>query len=302
MDLSEKINKCLVENRLILQSSDIDLDEAKRLGVPVYNNAGILAGYFIEDGFDNYSAYCNLSRGNFANAFRVSSVLSFLNIDKPTEVLFEYMDLVCKNYFDTSKFIIDRNIILKNIQKVKDGLYEVYPITKKYFWVRPYTSVGAEDKMVEGIMLQGKRSLVMSQYNKSKRIDTISKIENAVNLLIAEGNEENTFLTINDIEKISGIPKKTISNIYGLFKTEIDRYNVSMFNTSVYAEFIKISNVAAISSSIIKFKDDLETKLTKRKVAKKSELHINTIYNLWLEDDVQEALEEYNKWVKQFKK
>jgi hypothetical protein len=302
MDLSEKINKCLVENRLILQSSDIDLDEAKRLGVPVYNNAGILAGYFIEDGFDNYSAYCNLSRGNFANAFRVSSVLSFLNIDKPTEVLFEYMDLVCKNYFDTSKFIIDRNIILKNIQKVKDGLYEVYPITKKYFWVRPYTSVGAEDKMVEGIMLQGKRSIVMSQYNKSKRIDTISKIENAVNLLIAEGNEENTFLTINDIEKISGIPKKTISNIYGLFKTEIDRYNVSMFNTSVYAEFIKISNVAAISSSIIKFKDDLETKLTKRKVAKKSELHINTIYNLWLEDDVQEALEEYNKWVKQFKK
>lgn len=302
MDLSEKINKCLVENRLILQSSDIDLDEAKRLGVPVYNNAGILAGYFIEDGFDNYSAYCNLSRGNFANAFRVSSVLSFLNIDKPTEVLFEYMDLVCKNYFDTSKFIIDRNIILKNIQKVKDGLYEVYPITKKYFWVRPYTSVGAEDKMVEGIMLQGKRSIVMCQYNKSKRIDTISKIENAVNLLIAEGNEENTFLTINDIEKISGIPKKTISNIYGLFKTEIDRYNVSMFNTSVYAEFIKISNVAAISSSIIKFKDDLETKLTKRKVAKKSELHINTIYNLWLEDDVQEALEEYNKWVKQFKK
>jgi hypothetical protein len=302
MDLSEKINKCLVENRLILQSSDIDLDEAKRLGVPVYNNAGILAGYFIEDGFDNYSAYCNLSRGNFANAFRVSSVLSFLNIDKPTEVLFEYMDLVCKNYFDTNKFIIDRNIILKNIQKVKDGLYEVYPITKKYFWVRPYTSVGAEDKMVEGIMLQGKRSLVMSQYNKSKRIDTISKIENAVNLLIAEGNEENTFLTINDIEKVSGVPKKTISNIYNLFKTEIDRYNVSMFNTSIYAEFVKISNVATISSSIVKFKDELETKLTKRKVAKKSELHINTIYNLWLEDDVQEALEEYNKWVKQFKK
>jgi hypothetical protein len=302
MDISEKINKCLVENRLILQSSDIDLDEAKRLGVPVYNNSGVLAGYFIEDGFDSYSAYCNVSKGNFANAFRVSSVLSFLNIDKPTDVLFEYMDLVCKKYFDTDRFTIDRNIILKNIQKVKDGLYEVYPITKKYFWVKPYTSVGAEDKIVEGIMLQGKRSLVMSQYNKSKRIDTISKIENAVNLLIAEGNEENTFLTINDIEKVSGVPKKTISNIYNLFKTEIDRYNVSMFNTSIYAEFVKISNVATISSSIVKFKDELETKLTKRKVAKKSELHINTIYNLWLEDDVQEALEEYNKWVKQFKK
>jgi hypothetical protein len=302
MDISEKINKCLVENRLILQSSDIDLDEAKRLGVPVYNNSGILAGYFIEDGFDSYSAYCNVSKGNFANAFRVSSVLSFLNIDKPTNVLFEYMDLVCKKYFDTDRFTIDRNIILKNIQKVKDGLYEVYPITKKYFWVKPYTSVGAEDKIVEGIMLQGKRSLVMSQYNKSKRIDTISKIENAVNLLIAEGNEENTFLTINDIEKVSGVPKKTISNIYNLFKTEIDRYNVSMFNTSIYAEFVKISNVATISSSIVKFKDELETKLTKRKVAKKSELHINTVYNLWLEDDVQEALEEYNKWVKQFKK
>ena len=138
----------------------------------------------------------------------------------------------------------------------------------------------------------------LNKVKKPKRITSKSIIYDCISNL----KNENKFITIDLISKNSGVPKKTISNVYGLFKTDIDKYNVSMFNTSVYAEFIKISNVATISSSIIKFKDELETKLTKRKVAKKSELHINTIYNLWLEDDVQEALEEYNKWVKQFKK
>jgi hypothetical protein len=61
-------------------------------------------------------------------------------------------------------------------------------------------------------------------------------------------------------------------------------------------------NIYKITHTIRGLKELIDLKLTKRKVAKKSELHINTVYNLWLEDDVQEALEEYNKWVKQFKK
>jgi hypothetical protein len=137
----------------------------------------------------------------------------------------------------------------------------------------------------------------LNKAKKPKRITSKSIIYTCISNL----KNENEFITIDLISKKSGVPKKTIGNIYNLFKTEIDRYNVNMFNTSVYAEFIKISNVAKISSSIIKFKDELEIRLTKKKVAKKSELHINTVYNLWLEDDVQEALEEYNKWVKQLK-
>jgi hypothetical protein len=180
-------------------------------------------------------------------------------------------------------------------------LYDVKPVIKKYFWVRPYTSIGAEDKVIEGVLYEGKRKLVMNQYNKSKRIETLNKIENAVNLLIEEGNEGNTFLTISDIEELSGVPKKTISNVYSLFKNDIDKYNTDVFKTSIYAEFIKMSNVFTISSSIVKFKEEMEIRLTKRKVAGKSKLHINTVYNLWLEDEVQESLDEYNNWLREFK-
>lgn len=302
MEIKDKLNDCLVSNRLILTSSEIDLEEAKRTGEEVYNSVGTLAGYYIDEGYYSYSAYCNVSRGNFANAFRVASIVAFLNPDKPDAILFEYMDLVCKNYFDTESFYIDRNIILKNIKKVKSNLYEVSPVIKKYFWVNPYTNIGGDDKMINGVIHEGKRRIVMSQYNKSKRIKTLNKIENAVNLLIDQGNKGNTFLTVSDIEELSGVPKKTIRDVYSLFKNDIDAYNTNVFNTSIYAEFVRMSNVFTISSSINKFKEEMEIKLTKRKIAHKSNLHVNTVYNLWLEDEVQDSLDEYNVWLRGYRK
>lgn len=302
MELNDRLNACLTINKLKLTSSEIDLEEAKRIGTEIYSSSGVLAGYYIDEGYYNYSAYCNVSRGNFANAFRVSSIVAFLNEDKSDEVLFEYMDLVCKMYFDTESFYIDRNIILKNIKKVKDNLYEVSPVIKKYFWVRPYTNIGGADKVIEDVLHEGKRRIVMSQYNKSNRLKTLNKIENAVNLLIEEGNKDNSFLTMSDIEELSGVPKETISNVYALFKKDIDKYNTNVFKTSVYTDFVKISNVFTISSSINKFKEEMEIKLTKRKIAYKSNLHVNTVYNLWLEDEVQDSLDEYNVWLRGYRK
>jgi hypothetical protein len=42
--------------------------------------------------------------------------------------------------------------------------------------------------------------------------------------------------------------------------------------------------------------------MTKTKISKKTELHINTVYNLWYEEEIQSCLEEYNKWLKEYKK
>lgn len=301
MDLHSRLNDFLVEHKIILSSNEIDLDEAKIIGTPVYSSQGVLAAYYIPDGFYNYSAYCKVSRGKFGNAFRVASVLTLLNLDKPISILFEYMDLVCKVYFDTDNLMVDRSIVLKNIEKVKNNLYQVNPVLKKYFWVKPYTNIGVFEKEIDGVVYDGKRKIVLSQLNKSRRIETISKIENAIDFLISE-DEDNRFITIADISEISGVPNKTISNIYSLFKSEVDNYNISVFNTSVYTEFIKMNNVSTISSSIKKFKEELETRLTKKKVANSSKLHINTVYNLWCEDEVQDALLEYNKWLIKYKK
>jgi hypothetical protein len=291
----------LSKHRLVLRWDGIDLEEAKRVGKEVIHN-GSLVSYYIEDGYDSFSAHTSLSRGNFSNAFRIAGVVSFLNPDVDVDVLFKYMNLLCVEFFDTKELITDRGIILDNINNVRNGLYTISPVTKKFFWVKPYDKIGKKDVEIEGKIYDGKSKIVMSHYNKSKRIESIHDIERAVDLLIEVGNDDNTFITIKDISAISLVSESTIKRLYFMFKDDIDRYNYSMFSTSSYQEFIKGCNVIKITHAISSFKETLEDKLTKRNVSKKSELHINTVYNLWGEDDVQNALDEYNKWMKLNKK
>ena len=292
----DSLSKFLVKHRIILSMNEIDESCAKDIGKEVWHN-GILCGYYLDDGFYNYSAYCSLSRGNYKNAFRVSVMVSYLNMDKPIEVLFEYMDMVCKEYFDTETFKINRSTILNNIKKVRDGLYDVQPVVSKYFWIKPYTNIGLKDKEIDGVVYSGKATVIMNQFNKSKRLETISKVENAIQVLM---HDRDMFLTVADISKVSEVPKRTINNIYPMFKSEIDAYNLSVFNTDTYGEFLKDINITKITSVINNFKDCLVLKFTKRNISEKSKLHINTVYNLWNEDDVQESLIEYNNWIRDY--
>lgn len=292
----EKIKEFLSKNRIILQKSEIDLDEAKQLGKKVYYN-GILTSYYVEDGFYTYSAYCSLSRGNFSNAYRISNIVSFLNPDIEIEILFEYMDLLCKEMFDLDTLKVNRSVILNNITKVRDGLYDVSPVVSKYFWVKPFTSIGLADKEINGIIYPGKSKIVMSQYNKTRRIETISKIENAIDLITSELANSGRFLTINLIADIAGLAKITVSKNFHLFKEDVDKYNISVFNTDNYNTFVKSCNIDTMKCAIESFKEELEIKITKKKVSNKSNLHINTVYNLWNEEEIQKTLDEYNNWI-----
>jgi hypothetical protein len=292
----EKIKEFLGSNRIILQRSEIDLNEAKQSGKEVYYN-GILTSYYVEDGFYTYSAYCSPSRGNFSNAYRISNIVSFLNTDIDVEILFEYMDLLCKEMFDLDTLKVNRSVILNNITKVRDGLYDVSPVVSKYFWVKPFTSIGLADKEIDGIVYPGKSKVVMSQYNKTRRIETISKIENAIDLIISELANSGRFLTINLIADIAGLAKITVSKNFHLFKEDVDKYNISVFNTDNYNTFTKSCNIDTIKCAIESFKEELEIKITKKKVSNKSKLHINTVYNLWNEEEIQKTLDEYNNWI-----
>jgi hypothetical protein len=296
-----KSSEYLVKHKIKLLENEIDLEEAERIGSEVIYK-GRLCAYYIEDGFYSYSAYAKVCRGNFSNAFRVCNIVAFLNPDISTEILFSYMDLVCNELFDTDDFKVDRKILLKNINKVKDGLYNVTPSVKKYFWVKPYDKIGREDKEIDGVLYDGKPKIVMSLYNKSRSVETVSIIDNAINTLIEVGNEYGTFITHKDIQEVSGLSMSTIKRLSFIFKDDIDNYNKSNFNTERYGEFIKFVSVNKITSTIRFFIDKEEVKLTQRKVALKSNLHFNTVCSLWSEDDVQEALEEYNDWLKEIKK
>ena len=287
----------LREERLILFLSEIDEEEAYRQGKEVRLDDGTIAGLYIKDGYGVYSAYATQSRGNYSQAFKTAMVLARLNPDKPIETLFCYMDMICEEKFDDKNFIVDRKIIVKIMRNVIDGLYEVTPETRKFFWVGIYTKIGKKDKVINDVLYRGKASIIMAYNNKTVFGDNFVKVENALATLIELGNEYNTFLTLKDISDLSGVSLRTVKRLSFMFKDDIDAYNMSVFNVSTYNEFLKVISINKITSSIRNFITEVEVKLSQRKVAVKSGLHFNTVNNLWYEDDVQESLQEYNDWL-----
>ena len=288
-------SELLSRSGIVLNWEGIDSTEAKNIGEPVKHN-GVVVAYYIEDGYDVYSAYTGLSRGNYSLAFKNSLIVSLLNQDKPIEVVFEYMDALCRDKFDTDSFKVDRNIILKNITKVRDGLYDVTSEERKFYWVGKYQFIGRNDKVIDGVEYKGKGSIILSYINKSRTKRSIDRLESSLNQLLELGNKNNTFLTLKDISEVSGLSISTVKRLSFLYKDEIDRYNVANFNSSNYGEFSKFCSVIKINSAIRQFIEEMELRVTQRKVAVKSSLHYNTVCKLWLEKDVQDVLEEYNEW------
>ena len=285
------INEVLNKHRIILYRCDIDDDIASSEGESVVVD-GDLTSYYLEDGFDCYNAYTNVSRGNYRLAHRVAIIVGFLNPEKRTEDLFEYMDILCETKYDNENFKINRPHILNVLKNSQEGLYDVTPEIKKYYWVGEYKYANRSKKS----------SIILNHSNNNRVKRTFNAVERAVALLIEEGNESNTFITIKDIVEVSGLSKPTVHKAIGLFKEDINNYNTVKFQTSNYTEFVKLSNIGSIVGVIEKFIEEMEMKVTQRKVASRSRLHYNTVNNLWFEEEVQDVLDRYNKQKREFKK
>lgn len=286
--------------KVITSWCGIDQEEAERIGEPVYVE-GIIASYFIEDGYDYYSAFTPVSRGNYKNALRVAGIVALLNPDTDLDDLFIYMDSLCEEKFDDENNKIDRKTIMSCMKNVRLGKYKPSPEFRKFFWIGVYNNIGRNNKIINGKLYFGRSKVVMGYINHKKYDFNIRVVLDAVSSLLENGNDVGGFITLSDVSKESGVSLSTIKRCSSIFKQSIDLYNERMFDTSTYSEFIKYCSVNKITSSIRNFIDELETKLTQRKVASKSGLHFNTVCNLWLEDDVQVALDEYNNWLREFK-
>lgn len=285
--------------KLLLSWSEIDISEAERVGKKVFNDYDLLCAYYIPDGYLKYSAFCVQDRGNFSLAFRVASVVTKINPSVDSNKIFYYMDALCREKFDTESLKVDRKRIMSVIDNVRDGSYSPNPELKKFYWVGVYQNIGRDDKVINEINYQGKASIVVSYNNESVARENVIKIENALAYLMEL--RTNTFLTLKDIAKVSGVSLSTVKRASPLFKDVIDRHNKSMFDTCNYNNFIKICSIDKINSAIRQFISELELKISQKKVAVKSGLHINTVSGLWYEDLVQESLEEYNNWISNYK-
>lgn len=131
----------------------------------------------------------------------------------------------------------------------------------------------------------------LNKVKKPKKIQSYPLICNA----IIELKKENKFITIKDIANLCGISKSTVDRYYFYFKDDIDKYNLSVFNTTNYSVFTKNCSVEKITTAIKKITEEYKAKITQRSVAKESKLHFNTVCSLWNEEVIQSALKEYKK-------
>lgn len=280
---------------LILFRAEIDEKEAKGKGDEVYSGE-TLAAYYIESGFNVYSAYTAPSPRNYHRAFKIAGVVTHLNPYIDVHVIYDYMDKLCREKFDAGTWEISRDRIMSNIFNVRNGVYQVLPDKRKFFWTGAYRNIGRNDKEIHGNLYRGKASLVASYRTKKRIKASLVKVEMALNTLVEFGNKTGTFLTMKDLVEQSELSEKVIRRFQPIYQPELDKYNLAEFGTDSFPQYRKKCSINLIYHTISEL--DTKTKPTKANVARETGLHINTVSKLWDEDAIQDALFEHFRWVK----
>ena len=276
-----RLNDYLNKHRIITTWDDLHSVREDDI-VPIYKGGKLVASY-IEDGYKTLSVYTTKSRGNIRLAFRIAMVLAELNKEKDPQVLCECMNLICHLRYDSMDMKASRTTITNIIDSVLNGDLEVSSTVKKWSFVK-------------GLDKSEKRSIIFSYINETKSQNNFKKVESAVRFLIDSQSETENFITIKDVVGVTGLSKSTVKKYLVVFRDEINTCNMSSFFTDNYSVFLKQENVSKISSVIEKYREEQERNVTRIKVSNRSKLHYNTVKSLWMEDEVQQALDRYNKW------
>ena len=223
----------------------------------------------------------------FSIAYRTAINLTHINMDKGFHVLSEYMDILCLNVFDSDKLTMNRSLLYDVISSTLNKTTEIKPQTAKFEWLTALT-------------IEQKRSIIGKTNGLTRSMKNLRKVENTISVMI--GDEFNGFITAREIEKelksIYGdesILERTIRRTLNEeLKDFISNHNLAMWNTDnfkMYEKMCNIHNIVGAIEAIAVMRD----RITKVKVAQYSSVHRNTVNNLWLEDMIQEALNNYNK-------
>lgn len=271
--LGRKLNKLVLDNNLILVASEIDLEEAGRIGIPVVIEGKTFA-YYLEDGFYEYSCYCSPLPGNFSMAYRISGILSFLNPDVDSEILLEYLDTLCKRNFDTDNVKIDRMLMLKNINSVKKGTYIPSGDIKKFFFLNNNIDYVPRYQIVNQFL---------SQYKRKQHRDLI---RTTIDCLTTSGNIDASFITKKDVAKASELSYQIVNRNIESQQYRLDTYNLSNFNTTNFKTYIRFENIHTISA-IIRSLHQEGKKVTQKTISEISGLNKDTVTRLCKESEIQ---------------
>ena len=279
--MKKEFNDFLHRHRIITNWSNLE-SVPPSSAIPVFRETDHVANY-IEDGYQSLSIYTQKSRGNIKLGYRIAMVLAELNREADPQVLCDCMDLLCKLRYDSLDLTVPRVTILNIIDSVLNGETEVIPTTKKW-------------EFMGNLNKAEKRSIVFEYINETRSQANFRKVESAVRFLIDGQSEAESFITVKEVARITELSENTVRKYLVIFRDEINDCNMKTYSTINYNTFAKHESVSKISATISKYQEEQDNKLTRKKVSNRTKLHYNTVTTLWLEDEVQDALEVYNKW------
>lgn len=188
---------------------------------------------------------------------------SFLNKDKSDDVFDKYFNTVCDLLYDFNGYEIDREMLAdltikgRNMSE-KDIVFQ----QKKFKFVNGFDKAPKKVKMK--IVNQG---LYWDDYDEIH-----SRIKKAIYYLL----ETDEFIHSGNISKIAKVKTKDAMKYRSVFKDLIDAHNKSKYETDNYKKYINNATKKIINSTIAELEREGK-KTTNVNIAKKSNLHINTV-------------------------
>lgn len=245
-------------NKVVFWQDRINTDCVKK---SLFNN-GVLVGYYHEVPFYHRNAFINSSGKvpSLNSIYRCLHSLAQINLELDNMVIAkaaqEYITQKALGIFN-----VDEKFMINQIDYAKHLPDDMYWVEKKYEWI------GFLDR---DVILK----IVQKNGCDIKRKKTIDVISAAIEVLMCN----NEFITVKLIAETTGEKYKRVCDYIGIFRDDIDKYNISLFGTSVHSEFVKNENTQNIKRVV----DEFNIK-NKRKIASLIGVHYNTVGNLWNE-------------------
>jgi hypothetical protein len=277
------IGEYITKHSIILFKAYIDIETAEATGVPVPDEHGELAAYYIEDGYMAHNCFMGRSKENAQSTMnKIAYTVAYLNPDKEVDVLFNYLDMLATDRYDSGEEKISRPYLLSCLKKKVDP----YKESRKFYWVGRFQHAKLEDK----------KKIFRSFLNNTAEVKNVKAVASYMHEM--EESSRFFFITARSISDATGLGYWTVINILPQFRERIDNYNVSVCSTDNFSHFRKIVNIDKIVSVIDNYVESGDLSgITKSRVSSKAGISRVTVHKLWDEESIEMACSRYNAWL-----
>lgn len=261
-------------------------------------DTGELDAFYYPDGYDCLDAYVNhstLISGTldirYSSIVRTTINFTYMNKEKGFSIIRDYIYSLVDEYIDGDVYKLDRSIIDRLIVDTMDGKTEINTRKVKYLWKRRLSK-------------REKWSIMGRNSSNQRRAENMRLVEGAVEYLL----DTDVFISAREISYYIDLmygEKKSIDVVLKTINSdlweEINNHNEKCYKTKNFNTYMRWCNIHSISGAIRAIQY-LNKKVTKGRVAEYASVHRNTVMNLWGEDEVQKALNDYNDYVRSLNK